>query len=57
MHNDKYATAVVKAKRDPAVFLVTVCDIKDRERLGITENRGGTLKTDAIDTFNICHDA
>jgi hypothetical protein len=39
---------LVKAERDPAVFFVTVGGIKDRKRLGITENRRGTLKTGAM---------
>jgi hypothetical protein len=48
MHHDENTAAAVQAKRDPAIFLVTVRGIKDGERLRIMENRGSPLKTDAM---------
>ena len=35
MHHDENTAAAVQAKRDPAIFLVTVRGIKDGERLRI----------------------
>ena len=48
MHHDENTAAAVQAKRDPAIFLVTVRGIKDGERLRIMENRGSPLKTNAM---------
>ena len=46
--NNKYTAVPAQAECDPATFLMTVCDIKNRKCLGVPENRGSTFKTDVM---------
>jgi hypothetical protein len=48
MNSDKHVPTAISPQGDPAIFVLTMLDVENRESMWITKNRGSTLKTDTM---------